>query len=136
VDNSGAPGGDLWAKLKHAAIDDNIITATEILVQRTRQWPAKVNLNMASWPFVFTGTGGSSGTDRRDTLNNRAKVQGKAIEITVELRDATLSYFKRFPKGNKADESRPKVEAEMSEQTVGEYFKKRIEGSTVHHSVS
>lgn len=99
----------------------------------------KVKVNRHGYPafrFYWDGREFWQGTDWRDTLNNRAKAQGKAVEITEELRDRTFSYLKWFPKGNKADEFRPKVEAEIIEQTVGEYFKKWIDGSTVHHSGS
>ena len=67
------------------------------------------------------------GTDWKDTPKNRIKAEGKAVEITEQIKARTFSYLAWFPEGNKAHEFRPKVEPEIHEWTVGEYFRKWIE---------
>ena len=68
------------------------------------------------------------GTDWRDTAKNRTKAEGDAVRITEEIKAGTFNYLKWFPEGNKAHEFRPKVEPEIIEPTVGDYYKKWIEG--------
>jgi len=77
--------------------------------------------------FYWNGREFWQGTDWRDTPKNRTKAEGKAIEITEEIKARAFNYLKWFPEGNKADEFRPKSEAETKLLTVGEYFKVWIE---------
>jgi len=81
--------------------------------------------------FRFYWNGGEfwQGTGWRDTPKNRAKAEGKALEITDEIKAGTFSYLKWFPEGNKADEFRPRneVQAGAKDLTVGEYYRDWIE---------
>ena len=71
----------------------------------------------------------SQGTDWRDTPKNRTKAEGRALEISEEIDAGTFEYLKWFPKGNKAHEFRPQIEAQAHEKnlTVGKYYRDWIE---------
>ena len=69
------------------------------------------------------------GTGWKDTDKNRVKAEGKAAEITDEIKAGTFNYLKWFPKGNKAHEFRPKEAppVESKPVTVGGYYREWIE---------
>jgi hypothetical protein len=75
--------------------------------------------------FYWNGREFWQGTGWRDTPKNRAKAEGKAVEITEEIKAGEFKYLKWFPDGNKADEFRPKSEAKADDKslTVGEYYR-------------
>ena len=54
--------------------------------------------------FYWNGREFWQGTDWTDTPKNRAKAEGKAVEMTEEIKARTFNYLKWFPKGNKAHE--------------------------------
>ena len=58
--------------------------------------------------FYWNGREFWQGTGWRDTAKNRTKAEGKAVEMTDEIKAGTFSYLKWFPKGNKAHEFGPK----------------------------
>ena len=66
--------------------------------------------------FYWNGREFWQGTDWKDTAKNRTKAEGKAVEITEEIKAGTFSYLKWFPKGNKALEfgAKPDVPAEVT----------------------
>src|SRR3990170_250082 len=77
--------------------------------------------------FYWNGREFWQGTDWNDTPKNRTKAEGKAVEITEEIKAGAFSYLKWFPNGNKADDFRPKSETDNKPHTVGEYFRVWIE---------
>ena len=79
--------------------------------------------------FYWNGREFWQGTDWRDTAKNRTKAEGKAVEITEEIKAGTFDYLKWFPDGNKADEFRPKIDGQADDKslTVGEYYRDWIE---------
>ena len=88
----------------------------------------KVNRHgFLAFRFYWQGREFWQGTDWRDTPNNRKKAEGKAQEITEEIKSRTFNYLKWFPNGNKAHEFKPK-QTDNRVWTVGEYFKVWIEG--------
>src|SRR5262245_60644735 len=52
--------------------------------------------------FYWNGREFWQGTGWRDTAKNRVKAEGKAVEITEEIKAGTFNYLKWFPNGNKA----------------------------------
>ena len=78
--------------------------------------------------FYWKGREFWQGTDWRDTPNNRKKAEGKAQEITEEIKEGRFNYLKWFPNGNKAHEFKPKDQTGNRVWTVGEYFNVWIEG--------
>jgi integrase len=80
--------------------------------------------------FYWNGQEFWQGTDWRDTLNNRKKAEGKAQEITEEIKARTFDYLKWFPNGNKAHLFRPKKNAPelvLKPQTVKQRYDAWIE---------
>jgi integrase len=80
--------------------------------------------------FYWNGREFWQGTGWKDTEKNRVKAEGKALEITDEIKAGTFSYLKWFPKGNKADEFRPKESTRAVETkplTVRKYYEEWIE---------
>src|SRR5437870_5378746 len=67
--------------------------------------------------FYWNGREFWQGTDWKDTKKNRTKAEGKAVEITEEIKAGTFDYLKWFPEGNKADEFRPKSEAKADDKS-------------------
>ena len=80
-----------------------------------------------SLSFYWNGREFWQGTDWKDTPKNRTKAEGKAVEITEEIKAGTFADLKWFPNGNKADDFRPKSETDNKPHTVGEYFRVWIE---------
>jgi integrase len=74
--------------------------------------------------FYWKGREFWQGTGWKDTEKNRVKAEGKAVEITDEIKAGTFNYLKWFPKGNKAHEFRPK---EAPPVTVGEFYREWIQ---------
>jgi len=75
--------------------------------------------------FYWNGREFWQGTDWRDTPNNRAKAEGKAVEISEEIKARTFDYLKWFPKGNKAQEfgAKPSAPAEATKPlTVRKFY--------------
>jgi len=71
------------------------------------------------------------GTDWKDTAKNRTKAEGKAVEITEQIKAGTFAYLKWFPNGNKADDFRPIPEPAapaIERKTVRQYFEEWIKG--------
>ena len=80
--------------------------------------------------FYWNGREFWQGTDWRDTPNNRAKAEGKAVEISEEIKARTFNYLKWFPKGNKALEfgAKPDVPVEVAKPlTVRKFYEEWIE---------
>jgi hypothetical protein len=79
--------------------------------------------------FYWNGREFWQGTDWKDTAKNRIKAEGKAVEITEQIKAGTFDYLKWFPNGNKADDFRPKSDAQAAERslTVAEYYRDWIE---------
>jgi integrase len=80
--------------------------------------------------FYWNGREFWQGTGWKDTGKNRVKAEGKALEITDEIKAGTFSYLKWFPKGNKAHEFGPKESApgvESKPLTVRKYYEEWIE---------
>jgi integrase len=80
--------------------------------------------------FYWNGREFWQGTGWKDTEKNRAKAEGKALEITDEIRARTFNYLKWFPKGNKAQEFQPKSDKPVIENkplTVREFYESWIE---------
>ena len=48
--------------------------------------------------FYWKGQESWQGTAWKDTAKNRTKAEGKAVEITEEIKAGTFDYLKRFPK--------------------------------------
>ncbi len=86
----------------------------------------KVNRHgFLAFRFYWNGREFWQGTGWKDTEKNRVKAEGKAQEITEEIKAKTFDYLKWFPNGNKADEFRPETEAkpDFHTLTVGEYYR-------------
>ena len=64
------------------------------------------------------------GTGWRDTLKNRVKAEGKAVEITEEIKAGTFNYLKWFPKGIRRMSSGRKKIAEVSKPLTVSNFSK------------
>jgi hypothetical protein len=80
--------------------------------------------------FYWNGREFWQGTGWTDTPKNRTKAEGKAVEMTEEIKAGTFSYLGWFPEGNNADEFRPKrEEADVDAKglTIGEYYRDWIE---------
>jgi len=80
--------------------------------------------------FYWNGREFWQGTGWRDTAKNRTKAEGKAVEITEEIKGGTFNYLKWFPKGNKAHEFAPKdstAPAENKPLTVRRFYEEWIE---------
>ena len=71
--------------------------------------------------FYWNGREFWQGTDWKDTPKNRTKAEGKAVEITEEIKAGTFNYLKWFPNGNKADDFRPKID-KPARQTIRQYY--------------
>jgi hypothetical protein len=69
------------------------------------------------------------GTDWKDTPKNRIKAEGRALEITEEIKAGTFSYLKWFPNGNRAHEFKPVSDnpVESKPLTVREFYQGWIE---------
>jgi integrase len=72
--------------------------------------------------FYWNGREFWQGTGWKDTPNNRTKAEGKAVEITEEIKAGTFNYLKWFPKGNKAHEWKTPVPEQKKPLTVREYY--------------
>lgn len=84
----------------------------------------------SSWPpsiQVVLGWSRVVGRNWKDTLKNRFKAEADALRISEEMERGEFNYLKWFPEGNKADEFRPKSEAQADDKslTVGEYYRDR-----------
>ncbi len=79
--------------------------------------------------FYWNGREFWQGTGWKDTPKNRVKAEGKAVEITDEIKAGTFNYLKWFPKGNKAHEfgSKEAAPVESKPVTVGGYYREWIE---------
>ncbi len=79
--------------------------------------------------FYWNGREFWQGTDWRDTPNNRKKAEGKAVEITEEIKAGTFSYLRWFPKGNRAHEFQPKQAPviENKPQTIRAFYDEWIQ---------
>ena len=79
--------------------------------------------------FYWNGREFWQGTGWKDTPRNRVKAEGKAVEITEEIKARAFNYLRWFPEGNKAHEFKPKSETEATSKslTVGEYYRDWIE---------
>ena len=64
--------------------------------------------------FYWNGREFWQGTGWTDTAKNRAKAEGKTLEITDEIDAGTFNYLKWFPKGNKAHEFGAKQSAPVA----------------------
>ena len=68
----------------------------------------KVNRHgFLAFRFYWNGREFWQGTGWRDTPKNRIKAEGKALEITEEIKAGTFNYLKWFPNGNKAHLFKP-----------------------------
>jgi integrase len=69
------------------------------------------------------------GTTWRDTEKNRIKAEGKAVEISEEMKAGTFNYLKWFPNGNRAHEFGAKVDTQVENKplTVREFYASWIE---------
>src|SRR5262249_18739152 len=69
------------------------------------------------------------GTDWKDTEKNRVKAEGRALEISDEIKAGTFNYLKWFPNGNRVHEFRAKVDnpVETKPLTVKELYESWIE---------
>jgi len=72
--------------------------------------------------FYWQGREFWQGTGWRDTPKNRAKAEGKAVEITEEIKAGTFNYLKWFPKGNKAHEWKTPAPEANKPLTVRAYY--------------
>ena len=78
--------------------------------------------------FYWHGRQFWQGTGWPDTEKNRKKAEGKAVEITEELKAGTFNYLKWFPRGNKAHEFKAHTaQLEPKTITVGNYYREWIE---------
>ena len=79
--------------------------------------------------FYWNGREFWQGTGWQDTAKNRAKAEGRALEITDEIDAGTFNYLKWFPKGNKAHEFGAKQSApvEIKPLTVRKFYEEWIE---------
>src|SRR5262249_16215431 len=80
--------------------------------------------------FYWNGREFWQGTGWKDTEKNRVKAEGKALEITDEIKAGTFNYLKWFPKGNKAHEFRPHQSVPVIEAkplTVRKYYEEWID---------
>jgi integrase len=59
------------------------------------------------------------GTGLKDTPKNRERMQARGVLITEEIEQGTFDYLRWFPKGNRAEQYRPKQE---SPKTIGKYY--------------
>ncbi len=67
------------------------------------------------------------GTGWRDTPKNRVKAEGKALEMSDEIKAGTFSYLRWFPSGNHAAEFKPTpVVVAPKTQTVREFYNEWI----------
>jgi len=69
------------------------------------------------------------GTDWKNTEKNRIKAEGKALEISDEIKAGTFNYLKWFPNGNRAHEFGAKVDILVKAKplTVREFYASWIE---------
>jgi integrase len=80
--------------------------------------------------FYWNGREFWQGTGWIDTSKNRTKAEGKALEITEEIKAGAFNYLKWFPKGNKAHEfgAKPSAPAvEIKPLTVRKFYEEWIE---------
>ena len=79
--------------------------------------------------LFWNGRDSWEGTRWKDTPKNRLKAEADALRISEEMERGEFDYLKWFPDGNKADEFRPKREAQADDKTltVGEYYRDWIE---------
>jgi len=79
--------------------------------------------------LFWDGRDSWEGTRWKDTSKNRLKAEADALRISEEMERGDFDYLKWFPDGNKADEFRPKGEAQANDKslTVGEYYRDWIE---------
>ena len=79
--------------------------------------------------LFWNGRDSWEGTRWKDTPKNRLKAEADALRISEEMERGEFDYLKWFPDGNKADEFRPKSEAQADDKslTVGEYYRDWIE---------
>lgn len=80
--------------------------------------------------IYWNGREFSQGTGWRDTPNNRIKAQGKAVEISEEIRSGKFSYLKWFPRGNKAHEFGAPAPETSETLTVKDYYDEWIREKT------
>src|SRR3989338_10912624 len=78
--------------------------------------------------FYWNGREFWQGTGWKETEKNRVKAEGKAAEITDEIKAGTFNYLKWFPKGNKAHEFKPKEQQEVQPEkiTAGQFYEERL----------
>jgi len=81
--------------------------------------------------IYFQGREFWQGTSWRDTPTNRLKAEGKAVEMTEQIKAGTFNYLKWFPKGNRASEfgGKPVVPVEVVNKplTVRQFYEQWIE---------
>jgi integrase len=79
--------------------------------------------------LFWNGRDSWEGTRWKDTPKNRLKAEADALRISEEMKRGEFDYLKWFPDGNKADEFRPKNQAQADDKslTVGEYYRDWIE---------
>jgi len=80
--------------------------------------------------FYWNGREFWQGTGWQDTARNRMKAEGKAVEITEQIKAKTFNYLKWFPEGNKADDFKPKDNKPAEVLTLRGYYDEWIKEKT------
>ena len=87
----------------------------------------KVNRHgFLAFRLYWNGYESWEGTEWRDTPKNREKAQARAVLISEEMEQGVFDYLNWFPEGNKAEQFKPKGEANPL-KSVGEYYNDWIE---------
>ena len=76
--------------------------------------------------LFWNGIRSWEGTGLKDTPENRALVEAKALLLTAEIKNGTFNYLAYFPNGNKAHLFRQETAKPMTIVTVKSYFNRWI----------
>ena len=92
----------------------------------------KVKVNQhgyLAFRLYWNGREDWQGTNWKDTEKNRLKAEGRALEISEEMKAGTFNYLRWFPNGNRAHEFGGKVDTPVESKplTVREFYASWIE---------
>jgi integrase len=90
----------------------------------------KVNRHgFLAFRLYWDGRESWEGTRWKDTPRNRLKAEADALRMSEEMEAGKFNYLTWFPEGNRADDFRPKSDAQADDKslTVGEYYRDWIE---------
>jgi integrase len=90
----------------------------------------KVNRHgFLAFRLYWDGRESWEGTRWKDTPRNRLKAEADALRMSEAMEAGTFNYLTWFPEGNRADDFRPKSDAQADDKslTVGEYYRDWIE---------